>query len=156
MNKNIRFIVGCSVCIGLIIILNIGVLNNRVDLYGNQPNPIQYNMILFGSGLLIVFIIFRLLSKPIETLKYGTAKLYFSITINFLLASYASFGIAFSILWGNLYTYAIEYNDKLFINNLMKQGMVLFFFVIVYTVTIVSVFLWPLLHQIKDADSSEE
>jgi hypothetical protein len=85
----------------------------------------------------------------IDSLKLGMAKLYFSTSLQFIAVMYAFFGIGFTILWGDLYTYGIENSEYIYIESLVKQGAVLFVFIIICSITIFVTILWPLLKKIE-------
>ena len=116
---------------------------------------VQYITILFGTVIIIAFLVFRILDKPeIDKMKLGTAKIYFSTTIHVMLATFAAFGIAFSILWGNLYTYAIQIEGMTpYINNLRGQGLILLLLVIIASAVVLFTFLIPLIRQINEKES---
>ena len=107
---------------------------------------VQYITILFGTVIIIAFLVFKM--------KLGTAKIYFSTTIHVMLATFAAFGIAFSILWGNLYTYAIQIEGMTpYINNLRGQGLILLLLVIIASAVVLFTFLIPLIRQINEKES---
>ena len=137
----------------LIMLIPFGWTYYKKHLYTTIDNSIQFLLIGFGTIGMIFFIVLRMINKPnVSNLGFETAKLYFSTTINFMLASYAAFGIAFSILWGNLYTLAIEKVYLDYIERLKGQGFNLLIFIIISSLIILFTFLLPLLKQINDKE----
>lgn len=143
----------------LLILLYVATINFE-KFYGVKVfwHSIQYDVILLGTGIIIAFLVARILDKPeIGKMKLGTAKIYFSTTIHVMLASFAAFGIAFSILWGNLYTYALEEGEMgNYINNLRGQGLVLLLLVFFASITMLFTFLLPLIRQINEKEGEQQ
>ena len=127
-----------------------------ISIFGYSTNSVQFLLILIGTCLIFLFVIIRLINHlpEIHKLKNGTAKIYFSTTVNLMIAGYAGFGIGFSILWGNLYTFAIQQvaDYVKYIDSLRGQGIVLLLFIFFSSITVLITFLIPLLKQINDTD----
>lgn len=123
--------------------------------YGGWPS-VQYLVVFIVTIIIIIFLVARIFDKPdIDSLKLGTVKLYFSTTITVMLASFAAFGIAFSILWGNLYTFALEKGRmENYIDNLRGQGLVLLFLIIFASTSVLVTFLLPLLKRINNLENN--
>jgi len=118
----------------------------------NKLLSLQFLVILFGTIFMEGFLIFRLKDKPkINELYPNAARLYFSATINVMLAAFAAFGIAFSIIWGNLYTYTFQKAGlEKYVENLRGQSIVLLLFILVSTISVLICFLLPLLNRINE------
>ena len=129
------------------IVLVIWFLN---EVYGTLYS-VQIFVIISGTLIIIAFLVARIFNYPkINQLNPKVAKLYFSTISNFILAIFAGFGIAFSILWGSLYTYAIS-EGKLeeYAMDLKGQGIILIIFLICTSTAIFFSYMLPLLHQIN-------
>jgi len=136
----------------LLMICPIGLAISHYTTYYGTAFSVQFFIILAGTISIILLIFARMIDIPkFNNLKYKTAKLTISITINFMLASYASFGIAFTILWGNLYAYAIDLGAPglAYIENLKGQGIVLLLFIFFSSVSVLWTFLLPLIEHMN-------
>lgn len=111
---------------------------------------VQFIVIIAGTIFMIVFLIARIHDKPNISRSPKLAEIYFSSTSNFMFAIFAGFGIAFSILWGSLYTYAVS-GDNLqqYKTTLKVQGIILLFFLICAGISVAISFLHPLTKEIK-------
>jgi len=139
-----------ALIIGMIILAEIPFFQ-LFDYYGRLES-VQLFVILIGTIIMIIYLIGRIFNKPnISELKFETAKLYFTTISNLLIAFYAIFGIAFTILWDSLYSYAIQKgNLNKYIANLKVQGIMLLIFLICSSAIIVFTFLFPLIKQINE------
>jgi fatty acid desaturase len=118
---------------------------------------VQYSILLAFSIIMIIFIGLRVYNRPnIDGLKLGTAHAYLTATTTFITATYAAFGIALTILWGNFFTLAIEKDNRPFMNTLKEQGIVLLVIIIISGVTVLYTFILPLLHHINDLEDEKK
>lgn len=120
------------------------------DVYGTVYS-VQVFVISAGTIIIMALLIARIFDYPkINQLNPKVAKLYFSSISNFILAIFAGFGIAFSILWGTLYTYAISKGKvEEYAVDLKGQGIILIIFLICTSTAIFFSYLRPLIHQIN-------
>ena len=127
---------------------------NFWDYYGIWFS-VQFLVVIFATVIMVIFLLARFFNRPnIDNLKLETAKLYFSTTVTVMLAAFASFGIALSILWGNLYTYSLQAAEGAqYINNLKGQGLTLLLFALIASGTVLFSFLIPLIHHINEKET---
>jgi len=150
VKPSIWFYLGCLISVLLMWILIGWARCNYILYYGTGERSVQFSIIFVGTIIMTFFVILRIINWPkINVLEFETAKLYFSTTTQLMVATYAICGIAFSILWGNLYTFAIENGYRPYIESLKYQGIMLLFFIILSSVTLLWTFLLPLMGQIN-------
>ncbi len=125
--------------------------------YNTLGNSVQILIIGIGTFVMILFIVVRKIDVPnISNLNYDTATLYFSTTVSSILAIYTIFGIAFSILWGSLYTLGIGENRTEYCESLKGQGFILLLFIFCSSFIVFYTFLVPLLEQIKKKQKNND